>query len=137
MAVRYFVDTWFFIAFSDPRDTHHRQAQRLSSALKRMHLVTHEGVLAEYLAFFAEEEPWGRVRAAKTVRDALGAMEVVSASGELFRRALDLYEARTDKHYSLVDCISMLVMKDRNITHVLTNDHHFRQEGFTVLSGAP
>jgi len=28
-------------------------------------------------------------------------------------------------------------MKDRGITHVLTNDHHFRQEGFTVLSDAP
>jgi predicted nucleic acid-binding protein len=31
----------------------------------------------------------------------------------------------------------MTLMRERGITHVLTNDHHFRQEGFTVLSDAP
>ena len=51
-----------------------------------------------------------------------------------FARALDLYEARPDKEYSLVDCMSMVVMRERGITHVLTNDHHFRQEGFTVVN---
>jgi predicted nucleic acid-binding protein len=51
-------------------------------------------------------------------------------------RALYLYSLRVDKAYSLVDCMSMVVMQDRGITHVLTNDHHFRQEGFTVLSDA-
>ena len=27
-----------------------------------------------------------------------------------------------------------VVTHDAGITHVLTNDHHFRQEGFTVVS---
>ena len=53
---------------------------------------------------------------------------------ELFERALSLYERRPDKEYSLVDCMSMTLMRERGITHVLTNDHHFRQEGFTVVS---
>jgi predicted nucleic acid-binding protein len=30
--------------------------------------------------------------------------------------------------------MSMEVMERRGITHVLTNDHHFRQEGFTVVN---
>jgi hypothetical protein len=31
----------------------------------------------------------------------------------------------------------MVVMRDFALTHVLTNDHHFHQERFTVLSDAP
>jgi predicted nucleic acid-binding protein len=70
------------------------------------------------------------------VRRALRDFLVEPASRELFLLALDLYESRRDKQYSLVDCMSMELMKQRGITHVLTNDHHFRQEGFTVLSDA-
>ncbi len=50
-----------------------------------------------------------------------------------FLRGLDLYEKRPDKKYSLTDCVSMIAMRDEEITDVLTNDHHFEQEGFRVL----
>ena len=40
---------------------------------------------------------------------------------------------RPDKGYSLVDCISMGTMKKLGIRQVLTNDHHFEQEGFAIL----
>jgi len=46
---------------------------------------------------------------------------------------LELYARRLDKEYSLTDCISMNVMRDEGITDILTNDHHFTQEGFTIL----
>jgi uncharacterized protein len=44
-----------------------------------------------------------------------------------------LYEKRPDKGYSFTDCISMIVMRQMNITEVLTGDPHFQQEGFTIL----
>jgi predicted nucleic acid-binding protein len=47
--------------------------------------------------------------------------------------ALTLYESRPDKEYSLTDCISMQTMRRARLTEVLTNDHHFTQEGFTIL----
>jgi predicted nucleic acid-binding protein len=47
--------------------------------------------------------------------------------------ALTLYEARPDKEYSLTDCRSMVALRARGISEVLTNDHHFTQEGFTIL----
>jgi len=59
---------------------------------------------------------------------------VLESNRDLFDRALVLYESRADKEYSLVDCMSMVVMRDRGITHVLTNDHHFSQEGFTLVN---
>jgi predicted nucleic acid-binding protein len=58
----------------------------------------------------------------------------VERASDLFSAALSLYEQRPDKEYSLVDCMSMTLMRERGITHVLTNDHHFRQEGFTVVN---
>lgn len=54
-----------------------------------------------------------------------------------FDAALALYEARPDKEYSLTDCRSMLAMRSLGLTEVLTNDHHFTQEGFTILFPTP
>ena len=62
-------------------------------------------------------------------------IEVVSQSRKSFLQGLARYENRQDKQYRLQDCISMDVMEARGITEVLTNDHHFAQEGFTVLMG--
>jgi predicted nucleic acid-binding protein len=38
-----------------------------------------------------------------------------------------------DKEWSLVDCISFVVMTDRKLTDALTGDHHFEQAGFNAL----
>jgi uncharacterized protein len=60
-------------------------------------------------------------------------VEVVSQSHESFLAGLALYERRPDKQYSLVDCISMNVMRQRSVQEILTNDRHFAQEGFARL----
>jgi predicted nucleic acid-binding protein len=41
--------------------------------------------------------------------------------------------AQTDKGYSLTDCRSMIPLQAPGVSEVLTNDHHFTQEGFTIL----
>ena len=60
-------------------------------------------------------------------------MTLVPQTRELFDAALNLYEQRIDKGYSLTDCMSMIVCREQQITDVLTHDHHFMQEGFTIL----
>jgi len=132
-----FVDAWYFIASVGPRDAHHRAAVRLARHVANARLLTNEPVLTEVLTYFSDEGSRVRAIAARAVREALNDLLVVSVDRGMFLRALDLYENRPDKEYSLVDCMSMVVMRERGITHVLTNDHHFRQEGFTVLSDAP
>lgn len=133
----YFADAWFFIALLDSFDSHHGRAHRLRAVVRDDAVVTHDAVLTEVLAYFSGDGPHARREVAKLVRGLLTTESVVECSRALFLRALTLYEQRADKKYSLVDCMSMELMRDRDITQVLTNDHHFRQEGFTVLSDAP
>ena len=97
-------------------------------------VVTHDAVLTEVLTYFADEGASLRGIAVEAVRRALRIYNVVPAERSLFLRALSLYESRPDKEYSLVDCMSMVVMEERGIQHVLTNDHHFTQAGFTVVN---
>jgi len=58
---------------------------------------------------------------------------VLEQSSTTFLRALERYAQREDKEYSLTDCAGMNAMDATGIREVLTNDHHFEQEGYIVL----
>jgi uncharacterized protein len=130
----YFADTWYFIALADRFDGHHAVAKRLEALVAHHTLVTHDGVLSEMLTYFSGAGAFSRQRAAAVARDALRDFRVVPAERSLFLAAVDRYAARPDKEYSLVDCMSMVIMEQRGIRHVLTNDHHFSQAGFLVVN---
>ena len=132
----YFVDTWFFIAYLRDSDPHHHAAMRLARTLRDASFVTHDGVLSELLAFFCGHGDLWRKHVAAFVRDVLGSKQfkVAPLTRDLFEEALTMYERRLDKEYSLVDCASMRLMIRGGIQHILTNDHHFGQEGFTLLN---
>jgi predicted nucleic acid-binding protein len=132
---RVFADTQYWLALIDPRDQWHGRAAEVSAALGPVSLTTTDDVLAEFLAGTAKAGPGLRRRAAAHVRAMWDRpdVEVVPQSRTLFESGLDLYEARHDKQYSLIDCISMQTMRSLGLTDVLTHDHHFEQEGFTIL----
>jgi predicted nucleic acid-binding protein len=44
-----------------------------------------------------------------------------------------LLQNRQDKLWSMVDCVSFVVMQRRGILEALTTDHHFEQAGFVRL----
>jgi len=58
---------------------------------------------------------------------------VIPQSDHSFRAGFALYQSRSDKQYSLTDCISMETMRQQGVTEILTHDNHFTQEGFTIL----
>jgi predicted nucleic acid-binding protein len=60
-------------------------------------------------------------------------IRVVPADEELFQAGFDFFEARTDKEWSLTDCISFVVMERERLSDALTGDHHFEQAGFKAL----
>jgi predicted nucleic acid-binding protein len=64
------------------------------------------------------------------------AMITIAPQGhESFLAGSRLYEACSDKGYSLTDCISKVVMGREGVSEVLSNDQHFTQEGFSRLLG--
>ena len=130
-----FADTAYWIAITSRTDRHHQQARALRQSLPPVQLVTTDAVLLEFLAFFAGGGALIRRVAAQTVRGLanLPNVELLPLTRSLFLDGLALYEARLDKEYSLADCISMQIMRQRGLTEALTSDHHFAQEGFVVL----
>jgi uncharacterized protein len=131
-----FVDTFFFVSLLFQRDDWHETVRRLQVGLRgTARLVTTHDVLDEFLAAAAGAGAYYRGRAVESVKrlKADPSLTLIPPSLELFDRGLERYRRRPDKGYSLTDCISMIVMEDRGIREVLTNDHHFEQEGFIIL----
>jgi len=59
---------------------------------------------------------------------------VVPIDHTLLMRSLHLYESRPDKDWSLVDCMSFVVMQDNQLAYAITTDHHFEQAGFQRIT---
>ena len=118
-----------------PRDDLRPAARALDALVAQRGTVTTDAVLGEVLAYASERGPWTRVRAADLVTGLLADRRttVVRQTPKLFDAGLDLYRARPDKGYSLTDCMSIVICRQRRIKQVLTHDRHFEQEGFTIL----
>ena len=134
-----FVDTVYWIARANPKDSWRGSAQRAYNRLPAgAGLVTTDEVLTEFLTSFSRDRSM-REQAAEFVREVMAdrRVEVVPQTRDSFLKGLDRYEARLDKGYSMQDCISMSVMESMSITDVLTLDGHFTQEGFNILMERP
>ena len=133
-----FADTVFLAGKANRDDPHHRTALAAEAALGDAEIVTTDAVFTEVLALL-RRTPILRAAAARLVRElsADPRVRVVRLNQRLFERGLARYEGRPDSAYSLVDCISMVVMDDFGITEVLTADRDFELEGYTRLMRNP
>ena len=130
-----FVDTLYWIATINPRDQWHASVLKLEASFSGRDFITTESVLVEVLNYFSAFGPESRLKAARVILRILQRpdVETLPQTHERFLTGIALYEARLDKSYSLTDCVSMNVMRERSISDVLTHDDHFTQEGFKVL----
>ena len=130
-----FADAVYWIALTNPEDQWHRKATVARKEHPKAELITTEDVLVEVLTYFGGYGPDVRQTASRVVRTILGdpGVEVVPHDSDTFLEGLELYESRLDKSYSMVDCMSMQVMWEKDVRDVLTHDQHFQQEGFRIL----
>lgn len=129
---RVFADTFYFLAIVNRRDAcHHRAVQ--AGSQRDLQIVTTVWVLTEVVD--ALSHPSRRNVAMNLVRglQSDSTVTVVEASPDLFRRALELFEARNDKSWTLTDCTSFVVMNEFGLADALTGDRHFAQAGFRPL----
>ncbi|MEZ4659005.1 MAG: PIN domain-containing protein [Caldilineaceae bacterium] len=130
-----FLDTAYAIALANVKDQFHGKAVAVATQLRAHHtkLITTRAVLLEIGNALSGQ----RFRAAAVqLLDALEAdptVGIVTLTDSLYLQALNLYRARADKEWGLVDCLSFVVMQERKLTSALTTDMHFQQAGFRVL----
>ena len=128
-----FGDTFYFLALHNPSDEAHGQAAALAPALRGATIVTTAWVITEFADALADA---GNRQACVEFIDDLARnphVVVVPPSQALLQAGLDLYRARFDKNWSLTDCVSFVVMRERGLGEALTGDHHFEQAGFRAL----
>lgn len=130
-----FVDTAAFLGILVDKDENHKSAIEVMSDLrtKKARLFITEAVLFELAnALSAIEFRRRAVSFIDTLRG-LASVETVPLNAELFENALQLYRERPDKEWSLTDCASFVVIKERGINLAFTSDKHFEQAGFVRL----
>jgi predicted nucleic acid-binding protein len=127
-----FADTSYFVAFCGPSDTLHARAVEAGYAVLGG-TITSEYVLVVtggLLSGISDRHAFVNL-----VRDLQSdpAVRIIPASTALFRAGFELFANRPDKSWSLVDCISFVVMKKYAVKEALTGDHHFTQAGYRAL----
>lgn len=127
-----FADTFFLLGLANPLDEAHARCVAFAK-VPHGRLLTTGWVLAEVGDALAA--PANRARAARFVQTILCApsFQVVPPASVQLERGLALYARRPDKHWSLTDCISFVVMEDEGLVEAATADHHFEQAGFRAL----
>lgn len=130
-----FADTFYWIALLNSKDTWHLQVVEVSQEISNSPLVISDGIIDELFAYYSKRGDLLRLKVSEIYKSFLKdpTIQFVSYTPEIRQKGIALYEQRPDKGYSLVDCISMVIMKEMGIAEVLTNDKHFTQEGFTIL----
>ena len=132
MPTRIFIDTAFVAALVNQRDRYHQQALDLSKVWEGQPLLTTDAVL---LGIGNALSRGFKPQAVAIIERFLASAEVelVHLTPQLFDRAFALYKKYHDKEWSLVDCISFVVMREADVSQALTSDQHFVQAGFQSL----
>ena len=130
-----FFDANYAVALVVRADEHHPTAKALAEEIARRgtRIVTTYAVMLEIGNSLAKQK---HRSAAVGILDYLVAdptVEIVPFTTDLYSKSIRLYAERTDKNWGLTDCMSFIVMRERNITDALTFDRHFEQAGFNAL----
>lgn len=125
----YFADTSYWVAILDRRDQYHSKAIELSQQISGR-IVTTEAVLLETANTFSRAS-W-RSKVVDLIDHVLTRNDI-DIDRENWMAGWKLFSQRGDKDWSLTDCISFEVMRNRNIADALSADSHFAQAGFNAL----
>jgi predicted nucleic acid-binding protein len=126
-----FADTSFYLALLRVDDPMHPHA--LTESRTTRSIITTEFVLLELGNACARAADHADFLALVAGFRASPRVTIVPLGSQLLDRGMQLMGERQDKDWSLTDCISFVVMKERGIHDALTADRHFEQAGFAAL----
>ena len=130
-----FVDTSALIAIGNKRDSFHVQAIKIRNELKHdnTHFIITNAVLLEFGNAFSSTflKPVA-IKFIEAIKQS-SKWNCIMIEDDLMEKGFELYKKVHDKDWGLVDCMSIIVAKNMNITEVFTTDHHFEQAEFNIL----
>lgn len=135
-----FVDTGAWIALAVRRDQLHASAATYARrlALARTPLLTTNYVMLEAYTFIRYHYDHQKALAFDTILHNLiqtGRLTVVWVTEEVHGRALDIFRTYGDQVFSVADCASFIVARDRKIREVFGFDRNFLTMGFILKPG--
>lgn len=98
----------------------------------KFRIITSNYIILELIALLTSPLRIHRthqIKIIETIRSASW-VDIVHITSDLDDKSLTLFMERPDKTWSLVDCASFVVMRQRDISEAFTSDHHFEQAGF-------
>jgi predicted nucleic acid-binding protein len=126
-----FLDTGYLIALEDADDANHPAAMEHREGFRRMpSFMTTSYVVDEVVTFFNVRGHHGKAVELGEMLLSSPSVAMIHVSEDLLGRGMALLQARPDKRYSLTDCVSFVVMRERGIAMAFAFDRHFEQEGF-------
>lgn len=130
-----YVDAAGWIALVNRRDALHTEAVRIykQRLQERCQFITASVVLLEVGNWLSPAPLRGLAVDLLDRIEQSSRIEVVHVTPQLYAKGWELYSNRLDKDWGMIDCISFVIMQERNLTEALTSDHHFEQAGFKVL----
>ncbi len=127
-----FADSFYFVARLNRNDQHRERVREFLQGFEA-NLITTDWVLMEVADALSASIDRNRLRDFILDLRTSSQCEVIDATRELFDRALTFFHRHADKQWSLTDCTSFVVMRERGLKEALTGDKHFEQAGFVPL----
>ena len=130
-----FIDTWGWMALGHRREPRHEEVKRLFRELRRhgIPVYTSDYVLDELITLLFRREVFEEAkRFVESILGAavLGQLRIERVTPDRFSAAWELRKRFRDKpSISFTDLTSMVIMDERGIRQVLTEDEHFLQVG--------
>lgn len=131
----YFLDTSYILSLEIQNDSAHQRVLQnwATLAISNVFLVTTTYVFDQVVTFFNSRNlHYKAVEVGNRLLESPD-LELIQIYQTLFDRGWQYFQKHKDKSYSLTDCLSFIVMQEREIVTALTLDNHFSQAGFQIL----
>ena len=128
-----YADTSGLLALLNASDEYHGRAKRAFAGLREQQasLIATSFVLVETYALLGRRLGLDAVREFRA--DFAPLLDVVWVDRALHEAGLDLMLERGRRQISLVDAVSFVVMRQKNLASALAFDAHFEEEGFSLV----
>ncbi|MEH1878301.1 type II toxin-antitoxin system VapC family toxin [Nostoc sp.] len=131
----YFLDNSYILALEiKNEDAHQKVLQNWANLIKsKPFLMTITYIFDEVVTFFNSLNlHYKAVEVGNRLLESPD-IELIEIDRTLFNQGWEYFQKYKDKSYSLTDCLSFMVMQQREIVTALTLDNHFYQAGFQIL----